>query len=464
MHLALGRSYPETRGTQRERAALGPDLRPARRRPAERRRRGRAARTGASPACRRPLDRRARGCERPAPCTPSAPPSKPATRTRWPRCLAPDVRLYSPVAFKPFAGREAVSELFWNLFEVFEDFRYVDELEGEGTHALIFRASVERQGARGPRPPRLRRRRPRHRVHRDDPPAVGADRDGRGDGARASGTWRRTPPRRWPSGVRPPRVAAARSANSSVPGDRRSKIVATIGRRPRVDPEVLARRSKRAWTSRRLNVSHGTHDRQPTRAVVSAADVGRDPRRSRSRRSPRSLEPARRDPASPWNARVDRSWTIAGRARRDDVLQLTGRPRSSRSAGTCRRDDRAALAAGRDAATTTGSAAIAPRRAISAATSALGSAVVAEDRTRRSCDGAPRTSTTISASPGAGTADASASDDESERAEQRHGGRDGTVTARRWSAARRSSRRSGPPRGTRRCSRAWSRRAWTSRG
>lgn len=57
-------------------------------------------------------------------------------------CLAEDVRLYSPVAFKPFAGRAAVSELFWNLFEVFEDFHYVDELEGEGTHALIFRASV----------------------------------------------------------------------------------------------------------------------------------------------------------------------------------------------------------------------------------------------------------------------------------------------------------------------------------
>jgi len=42
-------------------------------------------------------------------------------------CMAQDVRFYSPVAFKPFAGREAVNELFWNLFEVFEDFK---ELEG----------------------------------------------------------------------------------------------------------------------------------------------------------------------------------------------------------------------------------------------------------------------------------------------------------------------------------------------
>ena len=56
--------------------------------------------------------------------------------------LAPDCRLYSPVAFKPFDGREAVAELFWNLLEVFEDFHYVDELVGEDSHALIFRARV----------------------------------------------------------------------------------------------------------------------------------------------------------------------------------------------------------------------------------------------------------------------------------------------------------------------------------
>jgi hypothetical protein len=56
--------------------------------------------------------------------------------------MAPGVEFFSPVAFKPFIGREAVRELFWNLFEVFEDFGYVDELAGEGTHALIFRATV----------------------------------------------------------------------------------------------------------------------------------------------------------------------------------------------------------------------------------------------------------------------------------------------------------------------------------
>ena len=57
-------------------------------------------------------------------------------------CLTDDVLLYSPVAFKPFSGKESVRGLFDALFQVFEDFRYVDELEGDGSHALIFRATV----------------------------------------------------------------------------------------------------------------------------------------------------------------------------------------------------------------------------------------------------------------------------------------------------------------------------------
>ena len=63
--------------------------------------------------------------------------------------MAPDITFFSPVAFKPFAGREAVSELFWNLFEVFEDFEYTDELEGDGTHALLFRARVNGRAVEG---------------------------------------------------------------------------------------------------------------------------------------------------------------------------------------------------------------------------------------------------------------------------------------------------------------------------
>ncbi|MCH9815004.1 MAG: nuclear transport factor 2 family protein [Actinomycetia bacterium] len=63
--------------------------------------------------------------------------------------LDPQVRLFSPVAFRPFAGREAVRELFTNLLEVFSDFRYEDELVGDGAHALIFRATVNGKELQG---------------------------------------------------------------------------------------------------------------------------------------------------------------------------------------------------------------------------------------------------------------------------------------------------------------------------
>jgi len=56
--------------------------------------------------------------------------------------LHPDVRLYSPVAFRPFVGHDQVRELFAHLLEVFEGFHYVDELAGPSSHALIFRADI----------------------------------------------------------------------------------------------------------------------------------------------------------------------------------------------------------------------------------------------------------------------------------------------------------------------------------
>ena len=56
--------------------------------------------------------------------------------------LAPDVVFHSPVTFRPFEGREAVSVLFGALLEVFEDFAYTDVLSGPGTHALVFTARV----------------------------------------------------------------------------------------------------------------------------------------------------------------------------------------------------------------------------------------------------------------------------------------------------------------------------------
>jgi ketosteroid isomerase-like protein len=63
--------------------------------------------------------------------------------------LSPDVVFMSPVAFKPFTGREDVTEVLGQVFQVFEDFAYVDELEGEGTHALVFTAAVGGRAVQG---------------------------------------------------------------------------------------------------------------------------------------------------------------------------------------------------------------------------------------------------------------------------------------------------------------------------
>lgn len=56
--------------------------------------------------------------------------------------LSPNVVLNSPVSFKPIEGYDAVRTLFTILMETFQDFRYTDELQGDGTHILVFRTRV----------------------------------------------------------------------------------------------------------------------------------------------------------------------------------------------------------------------------------------------------------------------------------------------------------------------------------
>jgi hypothetical protein len=56
--------------------------------------------------------------------------------------LADDVVFRSPAVFKPYEGRETVATILRTVFGVFEDFRYTDELAGDGVHALIFEARV----------------------------------------------------------------------------------------------------------------------------------------------------------------------------------------------------------------------------------------------------------------------------------------------------------------------------------
>jgi hypothetical protein len=56
--------------------------------------------------------------------------------------LHPDVVFRSPAVFKPYVGREAVMRVVRHVLEVFDDFRYTDELPGDGTHVLIFEATA----------------------------------------------------------------------------------------------------------------------------------------------------------------------------------------------------------------------------------------------------------------------------------------------------------------------------------
>src|ERR1700761_6439854 len=57
--------------------------------------------------------------------------------------LDEDVVLHSPILFKGFEGREMAMIVLSNVIEVFEDFRYLDEVHGEGTVVLRSAAKVD---------------------------------------------------------------------------------------------------------------------------------------------------------------------------------------------------------------------------------------------------------------------------------------------------------------------------------
>ena len=56
--------------------------------------------------------------------------------------LHPEVVFRSPAVFTPYEGIDTVMGLLGHVIEVFEDFEYTDELQGQNTHALIFKARV----------------------------------------------------------------------------------------------------------------------------------------------------------------------------------------------------------------------------------------------------------------------------------------------------------------------------------
>jgi hypothetical protein len=56
--------------------------------------------------------------------------------------LHPQVVFRSPAVHTPYEGRDKTLELLGHVIEVFEDFRYIDELGGDSSHGLVFEARV----------------------------------------------------------------------------------------------------------------------------------------------------------------------------------------------------------------------------------------------------------------------------------------------------------------------------------
>ena len=56
--------------------------------------------------------------------------------------LREDVVLHSPILFRGFEGREIVGQVLTHVAATLEDLTYVDELTGEGSVCLRFKAKV----------------------------------------------------------------------------------------------------------------------------------------------------------------------------------------------------------------------------------------------------------------------------------------------------------------------------------
>lgn len=60
-----------------------------------------------------------------------------------------DVTFNSPVVFKPYEGREALGVILGAVVQVFEDFRYVEQVETGDTAVLVFEARAGERDLQG---------------------------------------------------------------------------------------------------------------------------------------------------------------------------------------------------------------------------------------------------------------------------------------------------------------------------
>ena len=63
--------------------------------------------------------------------------------------LAENVVFTSPVAFKPYPGKPITAAILRGVMRVFEDFRYVREIDAGHDHALVFEATVDGKAITG---------------------------------------------------------------------------------------------------------------------------------------------------------------------------------------------------------------------------------------------------------------------------------------------------------------------------
>lgn len=63
--------------------------------------------------------------------------------------LADDVVFTSPVAHKPYPGKAVTAAILRGALRVFEDFRYIRDIDGGRDHALVFEATVNGKSVTG---------------------------------------------------------------------------------------------------------------------------------------------------------------------------------------------------------------------------------------------------------------------------------------------------------------------------
>ncbi len=62
---------------------------------------------------------------------------------RYSAWFADDIRLYTPIHEEPIVGKQAACQILPVVFSIFENFRYLDIITGQQTHALLFRAEID---------------------------------------------------------------------------------------------------------------------------------------------------------------------------------------------------------------------------------------------------------------------------------------------------------------------------------